>query len=117
MISSEEAFLVFRKWVDENTPLRFDGKHELLYNFSVAGTLESAVNEVVRLRLRDTGFIEIHLPEDTGFAFFDPDSMRVDQADRVGAGYKGERVTTGSGIVAIKQTGEEFLFIEVVRES
>lgn len=113
MIASDDAFLLFRKWANESTPMRFDGQSSL-YSFSLTGTLESAENEVVRFRVNDLGYIEIHLPSNTGFGYFDPDPMHVDPADRIGEGYKGEPVITGSGMYAIKQTGEEFLFIEIM---
>lgn len=114
MISFEEASLLLHKWAEESTLLRFDGK-SLLYSFSLEGTLESFNDGVLRFRLGDAGYIEVHVPRDSGFGYFDPDSMRTDPAERIGKGHKGESVTTGAGIWAIKKTGEELLLIEIVR--
>jgi hypothetical protein len=63
--------------------------------------------------LDSLGFIDIHLPENTGFEYCDPDPMRVDIADRIGERHTGEPVRHGAVICAVRDTGESFLFVEV----
>jgi len=116
VIDPDEAFLVFGKWVEDGTRLRLDTELPACH-FSCEGTLESAVFPMVRLRLDSLGFIEIHLPDSTAFDYCDPDSMRVDLADRIGQRHTGEPVCQGAVVCAVGQSGEKFLFVEVVAES
>ena len=71
---------------------------------------------MVDFRLDSLGFISIHLPEGSGFDYADPDSMWVETADRIGEGHTGESVRHGSVICAVRETGEKFLFVEVIVE-
>ena len=116
MITFEEAFMLFGKWIEEETPIRFDGGKSLLYSFSLAGALESANPEIVCLRVRDFGYIEVHFPPGTGFDYFDPNAMRVEESARIGKGYQNESVIYGAGLIAIKKTGETFRFFEIVKD-
>ena len=113
MVSSEDTFRLFRKWADEHTPLRFDGLSSL-YSFSLLGTVEAAKDEVFTFRVGDAGRIEIHLPPGTGFEYFDPDTLHADFISRLGQGHAGEPVEYGAGIVAVKESREKFLFVEVL---
>jgi len=116
VISSDEAFLLFRKWVSEHTSVRVDGKSSL-YSFSLTGTLAPAESEIICLQLGDSGYIEFHLPPGTGFDYFDPDTMRAPHDVRIGRGYKGESIVYGAGIVAMKESGERFQFMELANGS
>jgi hypothetical protein len=51
---------------------------------------------------------------DTRFEYGDPDSMRIDPAERMGVDRNGEPIKTASILVAHKSTKEKFLFVEVV---
>ncbi|MGA3126175.1 MAG: hypothetical protein ABSD13_05635 [Candidatus Korobacteraceae bacterium] len=114
MISSDEAFIVFRKWADEQTPLRFDATMPGC-SISVEGTLETAGNELTIFRVRDLGVIEVHLPLGAAFEYCDPDAMRIDPAARIAEGYNGDAASTGSALCAVTQRGDKFLFLETTR--
>jgi hypothetical protein len=116
MISLDETFMLLRKWSEEGTLIRFDGRSSL-YSFSLVGKVESATGEVVTFRVGKFGYIEIHLPPDTGFEYFDPEALHTEPDDRIGEGQQGEPVVYGTGIVAVKRTGEQFKFLEVVSSS
>lgn len=113
MIAWDEAFLVFGKWVEDGTRLRVDSRTSSC-RFSCVGFLEAINSELLILRLDDLGFIEIHLPIGSGFEYGDPDPMRVPIADRMGEGHRGQPVPYGASLVAARETGETFLFVEVM---
>jgi hypothetical protein len=114
LIDPVEAFLLLGKWVDESTRVRIDGTMSSC-RFSCVGTLESATLPMVCLRLESLGFIDIYLPENIGFEWIDPVSMRFDPG--VGEGYDGQPIRHGSVLAATNTTGERFLFIEVIEEA
>lgn len=61
------------------------------------------------------GYIQIHLPPETIFDYFDPDTMRVGLDERIAASpVLGEEkhLQAGSGMVAGKQSSQErFMFL------
>jgi len=116
MIGFEEAFLVFGKWAEECTRIRLDSKLSSC-RFSCEGTLEPVPFPMIRLRLDSSGFIDIYLPENTHFDYCDPDSMRVDLADRISQTHTGKLVRHGAVICAVRGNNEEFLFVEVIAEA
>lgn len=113
MIAWDVAFLLFGKWAEERTRLRLDAELPGC-RISCEGLVESASSEMVLFRLDALGFISIHLPVGTGFDYGDPDSMRLDIAARIGERHTGEPVRHGAVICAIKESGERFLFVEVI---
>lgn len=114
VIAWDEAFLVFGKWVEDGTRLRVDSTTPSC-RFSCVGFLESVDSGLLTLRLDDLGFIEIHLPVGSVFEYGDPDSMRIEIADRIGEGHTGDPVLYGASLAAARETGESFLFVEVAR--
>jgi hypothetical protein len=116
VISWDEAFLVFGKWAEDRARLRIDSRTPAC-RFSCVGFLQSVDSELLRFRLDDLGFIEIHLPVGSGFEYGDPDPMRVAIADRIGEGHTGQPVRYGASLAAIRETGETFLFVEVIESA
>ena len=116
MIGFDEAFLIFGKWLEDGSRLRIDSELPSC-RFSCEGRLELRPFPMVRLRLDSLGFIDIHLPENTGFEFWDPDSMRLDPADKIGERLSGEPVRYGTGMRAVTETGVFFTFVEVMEEA
>ena len=116
MIGFDEAFLVFDKWTEERTRLRVDSELPSC-RFSCVGNFEPLPFPMVRLRLDSLGTIDIHLPENTGFEYWDPDSMRLKPADRLGETHSGEPVRYGAGIRAATEAGGLFTFVEVIEEA
>jgi len=66
------------------------------------------------LRLDSLGFIDIHLPENSGFEYWNPDSMRLKHADKFGETHSGEPVRYGAGIRAVTENGGQYTFVEIV---
>ena len=115
VISYEDAFLVFSKWAEDRPRVRFDSTLSFC-RISVEGFVESVRGEVVNLRLDSLGFISIHLPVGTEFEYADPEAMRLKLSERTGEDHSGEDVVFGSAMVAARESGESFLFVEVLRE-
>lgn len=116
VIGFDEAFLVFGKWLEDGSRIRVDSELPPC-RFSCEGRLEPRPFPMIRLRLDSLGFIDIHLPENTGFEYWDPDSMRLDPADRIGERHSGEPVRHGAVIRAVTETGGFFTFVEVIEKA
>lgn len=113
VIGFDGAFLVFGKWLEEGTRIRVDSELPSC-RFSCVGNLESRPFPMVRLRLDSLGFIDIHLPENSGFEYWNPDSMRLKHADKFGETHSGEPVRYGAGIRAVTENGGQYTFVEIV---
>ncbi len=113
MIGFDEAFLVFGKWLEDGSRMRVDSELPSC-RFSCEGRLESRPFPMIRLRLDSLGFIDIHLPQNTGFEYWDPDSMRLNRADKIGQRLSGKPVRHGAGIRALTDSGGLFTFVEVI---
>jgi hypothetical protein len=113
MILHSEAISLLHKWRDAETSLRFDGESSL-YSFSVTGVVESETDSILKFRIPNSGFIAVHLPPDTRFEYGDPDSMRIDPAERMSRDHNDEPIKTASGLVPCKSSKEKFLFLEIV---
>ena len=112
MISRDEAFLLFRRWTGERTPLRVAFKLPTC-EVSADGRIGGFRDDVLCFRCDPLGFIEINLPDDTVFDYCDPDSMRVNDPERIGEGHMGEPVRHGAAVIAVHETGESFFFVEI----
>jgi len=100
------------KWLAEETRLRVD--------FRTAGTsvsvecvLEESAAEITCLRLRDAGFIEIHLDDSWVFDFFAPDALRAPYLDRLGRDHSGLVQETGACLLCHSE-GSVLLLLEIV---
>lgn len=116
MISRPEVDDLISKLASEKTRVRVD----LLTtetSFSVAGFMEVAAAGVMRVKLRDAGFIEFFLGDSWGFDYFDPNSTRTPLEGRIGQDYEGNPQETGPGIVGWVQDTEYHLFILEIVEA
>lgn len=113
MISCEDAFLVLRKWADEETPVCLFSEMDSCRLFCF-GAIESADFPMVRFLLDDpSGVIVIHLPETARFEYGDPDAMRLKIKERIGVWDKHRSAMYRSTISAVRENGDGFIFVEV----
>jgi hypothetical protein len=112
VIKRSEADDLISKWVSEGTRLRVDWRAPDT-NFSVEGTLDSAGEGAVCVRLRDTGFMEISLDASWKFEYFDPNSTHIPLDGRVGKDHAGNTQETAAGIVGYSQP-HTLLLLEIV---
>lgn len=112
MVSCDDAALIFRKWEEENTPLLFRSRSPL-YTHSMLCGLESAKDGAIRLRLQGLGYIDIHIPSEFTFEYFDPAAQR-DKPEGGVAQKLVDSLSTGAGIAATNPAGETFMFLEIL---
>lgn len=112
MVSCDDALLIFRKWVGENTPLLFRAQSPL-YTHSVLGALEFAVSGVVRFRLQSLSYIDIHISSALTFEYFDPATQRSAPSNSIARSLVAS-LATGAGLIATNPGGETFVFLEVL---
>lgn len=112
VIGLDEALLVLNKWVEERTPLRVSFAVSEI-RVSCDGRIASFEDGTLEFRADPLGFIQIHLPDGTRFDYCDPDAMGVPDAERIGEGHMGERVRQGAALIAARETGDGFFFVEI----
>lgn len=114
MISPEDAFLVLRKWVDEEATMCVFSEMGSCH-FFCSGVLESADFPMVRFLLDEpSGVIDIYLPETTKFEYGDPDALHIKVKERMGIWDKRRSARYGPTICAVTENGDGFVFVEVV---
>lgn len=114
MISSDDAFLVLRKWALEETRLCVFSEMGSCHFFCF-GAVESADFPMVRFLLDDpSGRIDIYLPETTRFEYGDPDALHIKIKERMGIWDKRRSALYGPTICAVCENGDSFVFVEVV---
>jgi hypothetical protein len=112
VVSYGEAFLIFSKWSDENTPLLFRS-HSPLFTYSMLCGLDSAKNGAIRLRVQGLGYIDVRLSAEFTFEYFDPATHR-DTPGEGGPPNPADSLTIDAGIVATSPSGETFLLLEIL---
>ena len=109
-----EAFLVFRKWACENTPLLICGQSPL-NKLAMLGLVELAERDVVKFRIQGFGFIDFYLSREVRFQYFDPAAQPNSPSRVVDAeDHSSEPPATGAGIVAVTPTGETLMALEIL---
>lgn len=117
MISLDDAFLVLRKWADEEARVCVFAEMDSCHFFCF-GAVESANFPMVRLLLDDpSGAIDIYLPETTRFEYGDPDSMRTKVKEQMGLWDKRRSARYGPTVCAVRDNGDGFVFVEVMEEA
>ena len=112
MISSDEALLLFNKWAEERTPIRVSFAISEC-RVSCDGRIAFFEDERLQFRADPLGFIDVRLPNNTEFDYCSPDAMRVPENERIGEGHMGERIRHGAAVVAVRENGDSFFFIEI----
>jgi hypothetical protein len=117
VISSDDAFLVLRKWADDAARLCVFSEMGSCHFFCF-GELESADFPMVRFLLDEpSGVIDIYLPETTRFEYGDPDSIRLKVKERMGLWDKRRPARYGPTICGVRENGDGFVFVEVMEEA
>lgn len=117
MISSDDAFLVFQKWIDEDARLCVFSEMGSCHFFCF-GVVESADFPKVRILLDEPcGVIDIYLPETTRFEYGDPDSIRLKVKVRMGIWDTWRSAHYGATICGVRENGDGFAFVEVMEEA
>jgi hypothetical protein len=112
VIRGSELELVLSKWCEEETLLRFDFKTPEL-NISTEGFIERIEEDLLAIRLRGVGYIEVRFGEGWGFDFGSPDTVRDVPVMRVVHGESGEPERQGDFIVGRRPPSETCLLIEI----
>lgn len=117
MISSDDAFLVFQKWIDEDARLCVFSETGSSH-FFCDGVIESADFPKVRFLLDEpSGVIDIYLPETTRFEYGDPDAIRLKVKESMGIWDAWRSARYGSMICAVRENGDGFVFVEITGEA
>jgi hypothetical protein len=114
VISSEDAFLVLRKWADEEARICVFSEMDSCH-FSCFGAVESVAFPMVRVLLDDpSGCIDIYLPETTRFEYGDPAALRLKIKERMGIWDERRSARYGPTVCAVRENGDGFVFVEVM---
>jgi len=111
----DELFPLLRRWRDDRTLLRVDGRLDNV-NISLEAVVSRVEDPLVGLLLLDCGFIEFTLDSTWQCEFGAPDAMRVPPDERIGESPSASKhYKFGEMIAVANPSGLRLIFVELVR--